>query len=74
MVLHEIKKPLHNERNDHQIEEATHSMGEIFASYPSDTMKHPVQLSFQKWRTERKNRSCLGCWYQWERGRYKERV
>jgi hypothetical protein len=30
--------------------------------------------SLQKWRIGRQNKSCLGDWYQGERGRYKKRV
>jgi hypothetical protein len=34
MGLHEIKKPLHNERNGHQIEEVAHKMeGNLPAIY-----------------------------------------
>jgi hypothetical protein len=36
MGLCESKKLLHNKRNSLYIEEATHRMGEIFASYTSD--------------------------------------
>jgi hypothetical protein len=36
MGLHEIKKLLHNKRNDLETEENTHRVGEIFAGYTSD--------------------------------------
>jgi hypothetical protein len=40
----------------------------------STSKKKAKKPFFNKNRIGRQNRFCLGDWYQWERGGYKERV